>query len=118
MKKTEEMELDNIMEEIKVEKFIDDFIESAEEMTMNHDNKGKMGLAKYNKVQNVQKKINKNTKIYIAKNIALMVVTGVCGYFKLATPILCIVIETICACTLSFKCGEIKGRMINNGRIA
>lgn len=102
MKKNEK-ELDNVLAEIKAENFIEQVeansrVEEAEEL----EEPVKLGQK--------CKVVDNEIKMSIAKNIGLMIATGVCGYFKLMSPILYIPIELVCLCAVSFKCGEYKGK--------
>lgn len=97
---TNEMNLNEIMAEVKA----DEFCECATK-----ENKVvKMNMAKNpKKNKNV---IDKNTAVSLAKIIALMGATGICGYLKLMSPILYIPIELVSLCVGCFKVGEYKGK--------
>lgn len=107
MKKNEmnknEKEVDNVLAEIKAEEFIEqaEANKSMEELE-EFDEPVKMG--------NRCKVADNEIKMSIAKNIGLMIATGVCGYFKLMSPILYIPIELVCLCAVSFKLGEYNGK--------
>lgn len=96
----ENEELNNIMAEIKA----DEFIAQAE------IKKPVEAIKKPVKLGQKCKVVNNEIKMNIAKNVGLMIATGVCGYFKLMSPILYIPIELVCLCAVSFKLGEYKGK--------
>lgn len=50
-------------------------------------------------------------KILFVKNLAVMIGTAACAYFKLLHPILYVPIEILCLCAICFKYGEWKGRI-------
>ena len=113
----EEMKVDSILEEIKEESFI----ESAKEKKVEKKAKkveNNKNMVKASDKQKKHNKVDKKTRNYFAKNIALMIATAICGYFKLMSPVLYIPIEIIGLCAISYKCGEVKGRMMNDGKIA
>lgn len=103
--KVNEAELDSIMAEVKT----NNFIEQTEEKVINH-NRETNNFEETNEEYKEHIKIDKKIRNSLVKNVALMVATGVCGYFKLISPILYIPIELVCLCTVCFKCGEYKGK--------
>lgn len=94
------MELDNIIAETNAEEFIKQVeIKKPVKAVEKPVKLGQKCNAMDNKI-----------KMSIAKNVGLMIATGVCGYFKLMSPILYIPIELVCLCAVSFKFGEYKGK--------
>lgn len=112
-----DIEVNDILAEMKTEEFIAEaedkkIIEEKKEVKMENKKNEAKAFEKKNK-NNKQNKMDKETRNFFIKNVGLMAATVVCGYFKLATPILCIIVGIICACGFSYKCGEVKGRMSN-----
>lgn len=114
------MKTNNIMEteevnDILAEVNADNFIGQVEEKKIAKvANKSiKESTEKPVKLGQKCKVVDNKIKMSIAKNVGLMIATGVCGYFKLMSPILYIPIELVCLCAVSFKCGEAKGRAHN-----
>ena len=109
----EEELLNDILAEVET----DNFCECAA------TNKEKKNIVKVNTMnKTAEKKQKKNIKIdnetvkSLGKTVALMVATGVCGYFELMSPILYAPIELVCLCAVCFKLGEYKGKTYMENR--
>ena len=105
MENTNDMNVNNIIAEVNAEGFYETTKEKKNIVKTNNINK-------VNKVKEEKKqcKMDKETKISIAKNAGLVIASGVCEYFKLASPVLYVSVGLVSLCVLCFKLGEYKGK--------
>lgn len=107
----EDAELNNILAEVEANDFCSCNVSVKEKRnSVKIDNNSNIKKQPVEKTFTKNNGMDKKTAIEIAKCVALMVATGLCGYLELMSPILYIPIEIVSLCTVCFKLGEFKGK--------